>query len=60
MDDYFQDQWGDFIYYLEVNNDVPIISYNHGSTQKEVYLILDPTEAPKQKENKVLRTLATG
>lgn len=61
IDDYFLDKWGSFIYFQIVNNDVPIIaSYDRGSTQKEVYLILDPTEAPQQKESKVLRTLATG
>lgn len=61
MDDYFIDQWDGFIYFQIVNNDVPIItSYDRGAVHQEVYLILDPSEAPKQEENKVLRTLATG
>lgn len=48
MDDYFIDQWDSSIYYLEVNNDVPIISSrDRGNIHQEVYLILDPSEAPK-------------
>lgn len=60
FDDNFFDQYGALMYNLVVNNDVPIISSNRHSPQKEVYLILDPSEAPQQKESKVLRTLATG
>lgn len=60
FDDNFFDQYGALIYNLVVNNDVPIISSDGRSPQKEVYLILDTSEAPQQKENKVLRTLATG
>ena len=60
FNDNFQDQYDTLIYGVVVNNDVPIIASNGRSPQKEVYLILDPSEAPKQEENKVLRTLATG